>query len=71
MAEVTIYTKPGCPYCAGAKESFDQKGIDYTEISVPGNSAALEQMLQLTKGVRKVPIIVEGDKVTIGFNGGG
>ena len=29
----------------------------------------LEQMLAYTKGQRKVPVIVEGDKVTIGFGG--
>jgi hypothetical protein len=29
----------------------------------------LEEMLKLSNGVRKVPIIVEGPKVTIGFEG--
>jgi len=27
-------------------------------------------MLKLTKGLRKIPVIVEGENVTIGFDGG-
>jgi hypothetical protein len=29
----------------------------------------LETMLKHSKGIRKVPVIVEGGKVTIGFEG--
>lgn len=31
----------------------------------------MKQMLQHAKGGRSVPVIVEGSKVTIGFDGGG
>jgi glutaredoxin len=31
--------------------------------------AELERMLKFTKGRRDVPVIVDGDKVTIGFGG--
>ncbi len=30
---------------------------------------ALEDMLKLTKGVRKVPVLVEAGQVTLGFGG--
>ena len=30
---------------------------------------ALEEMLQLTKGVRKVPVLVEAGQVSLGFGG--
>jgi hypothetical protein len=30
----------------------------------------LETMLKYAKGARKVPVIVEGDTVSIGFQGG-
>jgi hypothetical protein len=30
---------------------------------------ALDRMLTYSKGRRQVPVIVEGDKVTIGFGG--
>jgi hypothetical protein len=29
----------------------------------------LEEMLQLTEGTRKVPVLVEGNQVTVGFGG--
>ena len=31
----------------------------------------MKRMLQFSKGERTVPVIVEGDKVIIGFDGGG
>lgn len=39
-------------------------------LDVHGDADALKSMLEYTDGVRKVPIIVEQGKVTIGFNGG-
>ena len=70
MAEVTIYTKPGCPYCAGAKEYYRSKGVAFKELNVPGNAAALAEMLKVNGGQQRVPTIVEDGKATIGFNGG-
>jgi glutaredoxin 3 len=32
MKPVTIYTKPGCPYCARALALLDQKGVPVTNI---------------------------------------
>jgi glutaredoxin len=36
---------------------------------VQQDRALLDEMLKLTKGSRRVPVIVEGDKVTIGYGG--
>jgi len=36
---------------------------------VKQDSKKLEEMLQHSKGVRKVPVIVEDGKVTIGYGG--
>ncbi|MCA9580193.1 MAG: glutathione peroxidase [Myxococcales bacterium] len=35
-AEVTIFAKPGCPFCLGAKELLKEKGYDYEEILLSG-----------------------------------
>ena len=32
MSNVTIYTKPYCPYCMRAVSLLEQKGVDFTEI---------------------------------------
>lgn len=40
----------------------------FTYVDVLENSDAMEKMLKLTRGTRKVPVIVENEKVIIGFN---
>jgi hypothetical protein len=37
--------------------------------NVQEESAAMSEMLALTKGRRDVPVLVEGSKVTIGYGG--
>ncbi len=70
VAKVTIYTKPGCPHCSAAKRSMDKKGVEYQEFNAKADKEALKRMLELNGGLRQVPTIVEGDKVTVGFQGG-
>ena len=41
--------------------------FDY--INVIADASKLKEMLKHSKGVRKVPVIVDGEKVAIGFNG--
>jgi glutaredoxin 3 len=69
MTEAIIYTKPGCPYCAAAKDDLQQKGIQYTEYNVKTDKAALDQMLEQNGGRRHVPTIVVDNRVTVGFHG--
>ncbi len=69
MSDIKIYTKPGCPYCAAAKSDMDKKGIAYDEIDVKSDVESLDKMVRLSGG-RTVPVIVDGDNVTVGFGGG-
>ncbi len=69
MSEVTIFSKPGCPYCAAAKDDLQRRGIQYTEHNVKADKQALRRMLDLNGGQRRVPTIVRDDEVTVGFNG--
>ena len=39
------------------------------DLVVKKNPADLERMLTYSKGARRVPVIVDGGKVTIGFGG--
>ena len=43
----------------GAAEYFDVKA----------DAAKLDEMLKYSKGQRSVPVIVEGEKVTVGYGG--
>jgi glutaredoxin len=69
MSEVTIFVKPGCPHCAGLKDDLRRRGIAYTEHNVLADPAALRRMLALNGGRRHVPTLLEGDRVTVGFEG--
>jgi hypothetical protein len=43
--------------------------VPFEFVDVKKNAAALERMLRFSKGKRLVPVIVDGEVVTIGFGG--
>lgn len=66
---VVIYGKDNCPYTSAAREDHAARKIPFQYVNVVADAAQLREMLKHSKGVRKVPVIVDGDKVIIGFNG--
>jgi glutaredoxin 3 len=68
--EVTIYTKPGCPFCAAAKQDLEERGIAYKELSIENDPKVTEEVMRLSKGEGIVPILVTGNEVKVGFGGG-
>ena len=66
--EIIIYTTPICPFCKAGKEDLDRKGIKYKEIDVSKDAAELEKMIKIS-GKRFVPVMVNGENVTVGFGG--
>jgi glutaredoxin 3 len=70
MTETRIYTKVGCPHCEAAIRYFDQENIEYEQIDVHKVAGADKAAMSLAGGVRKVPVIVRGNKVEVGFRGG-
>jgi glutaredoxin len=38
-------------------------------VNVKEDPKKLDEMLLLTRGIRKVPVIVEGEQITIGYGG--
>lgn len=67
---VTIYTKNGCPYCSAAKERLANQGLKFIEINLSQYPDKIAELVSLS-GHRKVPVIVDNGKVTVGLNGGG
>lgn len=57
MVDVTIYTKPGCPYCTRAKKLFDDKGVDYKEIVAASDPALRAEMVEQAGGRNTFPQI--------------
>jgi glutaredoxin 3 len=66
---VLIFGKDGCPYTQSARDHYAAENIPFQYLNVKKNAADLERMLKYSKGARRVPVIVEGEKVTIGFGG--
>jgi len=66
---VTIFGKDACPYTQAARDDYQRRGVAFQYINVKNHPPALERMLGYSKGRREVPVIVDGDKVTIGFGG--
>ena len=69
-AMVLIYGKENCPYTQRARNDYEARQVTFEYIDVKKNRADLDRMLEVSGGVRRVPVIVEeGGKVTIGFGG--
>jgi len=64
--DVIIYGTDGCPFCQKAREDYGKRATYY---NVQTDQNKLKEMLEYSKGAQKVPVIVEGGKVTIGYGG--
>ncbi len=67
---VLIFGKDTCPYTQAALEDYEGRQVPVQYINVKKNAADLQRMLTYSAGRREVPVIVEGERVTIGFDGG-
>ena len=64
MADVIIYTKPGCGYCHAAKALLDGKGADYIEIVASSDPAKKQEMIQRSGGRMTFPqIFIDGKHI--------
>jgi glutaredoxin 3 len=68
--KILIYGKDTWPYTKAAREAFKKQGKKVEYRDVRHDAGKLKDMLEYSDGVRKVPVIVDQDKVTIGFDGG-
>ncbi|ODT88755.1 glutaredoxin 3 [Phenylobacterium sp. SCN 70-31] len=60
MSQVTIYTKPYCPYCIRALDLLDRKGVAYTEVEAAFDPEKRQEMMQRS-GRTTFPQIFVGD----------
>lgn len=59
---VSVITKPGCPFCARAKEMLAEHGLDYEEI-VLGDDATFRSVRAIT-GKESVPqVFIDGEYI--------
>jgi len=64
LADVVIYTKPGCPYCYSAMALLKKKGADYTEIVASNDPVRKSEMVEKSGGRMTFPqIFINGKHV--------
>lgn len=61
MAQVTIYTRPMCGYCARAVSLLKKKGVAFNEIDAGFNREKRAEMVQRANGGSTFPQIFIGD----------
>jgi len=66
MANITIYSKDWCAYCANAKRLLKARGFDYVEVDVTDDPALEQEVVERT-GQRTVPQIFVEEKPIGGF----
>ena len=67
MKKVVIYSTRICPYCVRAKNFFDKKNINYTEIMIDKEPALVAEMVEKS-GRQSVPQIFIDDYHVGGFD---
>ena len=67
--KILLFGKDAWPYTRAAREAFAKEGRQVDYYNVVKEPKHLDTMLKHSRGARKVPVIVEGDTVTIGFEG--
>jgi len=69
LSMVLIFGKDTCPYTLAARDHYRDEGVPFEYVNVKKNAADLARMLEYSRGRREVPVVVDGDTVTIGFGG--
>ena len=64
--KIVIYGTDTWPFCNQARAAYGDRAI---YINVDENPDKFEEMLAYSGGKTQVPVIVEGDKVAVGFAG--
>ncbi|MGE5576746.1 MAG: Uxx-star family glutaredoxin-like (seleno)protein [Syntrophothermus sp.] len=70
FAKVQIYGKKDCPYTQAAMEYYATHDFGIEYFDVERDEEAYNHMLELSGGRAEVPVILENERVTVGFNDG-
>lgn len=62
MPKVEIYTWSRCPYCFRAKGLLEEKGVEYTDYCIDGDSEGRAEMSRRANGRTSVPQIFINDQ---------
>lgn len=63
MTDVTIYTKPYCPFCIRAKDLLEHKGVAYKEIEAAFDPDLKAEMIQRSGRSTYPQIFIDGKHI--------
>jgi glutaredoxin len=66
-----MYVKPNCPYCEEARQSLRAEGLEFEERDATTRPDWRAELMEHTRDTGKVPTIVMGDEVMVGWKGRG
>jgi glutaredoxin len=66
---VTILGRDGCPFTRAARAAYAAQGRRVEYLSVRTDSEAKKKMLAAAGGAARVPVIIDGDSVVVGWQG--
>lgn len=69
MSKKVVYIKDDCPYSTKLLEKLEQENENYLVVNVSQDTESLKYIKEQYKA-DKVPVLVEGDRVTIGDQDG-
>ena len=62
LADIVLYTKPGCGYCHAARDLLDRKGAAYEDIVASHDPKKKQEMIQRSGGRMTFPQVFIGGK---------
>ncbi|MBX7270113.1 NrdH-redoxin [Micromonospora sp. Llam7] len=57
QAEVTVYSRPGCPYCYLLRRGLRRRGVTFTEIDIWQQPEAAAAVRAVADGNETVPTV--------------
>lgn len=58
---LTVYWRPGCPFCSGLFSQLDRAGVAYTAVDIWSDPTAAATVRAIASGNETVPTVVVGD----------
>jgi glutaredoxin len=64
-----VFTADGCPHCASLVEDFRSRGVRFREINLSREPHEMDSLRRLS-WEHRLPVVVDHERVSIGFRGG-
>ena len=69
LSTLKVFSADGCPHCNALRADFKRRGVVYEEVNLSQHPQRLTEVRGLV-WERRLPVVVDHERVSIGFNGG-